>query len=55
MTVWGIVYNHFHLHACKVQIVQALKPHGKPHRFQFAEDILSNAEADENYFPVEKR
>jgi hypothetical protein len=32
-----------------VQIVQALQPEDKPHRFQFAKDILSNVEADEIY------
>jgi hypothetical protein len=34
-----------------VQIVQALKPDNKPRCFQFAKDILSNVEADENYLP----
>jgi hypothetical protein len=29
--------------------VQALKPDDKPRHFQFAKDILSNVEADENY------
>jgi hypothetical protein len=29
--------------------VQALKPDDKPRRYQFAKDILSNVEADENY------
>jgi hypothetical protein len=39
----------FHLNAYKVQIVQALKQDDKPGRFQSAK-ILSNVEADENYF-----
>jgi hypothetical protein len=32
--------------------VQALKPDNKPRRFQFAKDILSNVEADENYLRI---
>jgi hypothetical protein len=32
-----------------VQILQALKPNDKPRRFQFAKDILTNVEADQNY------
>jgi hypothetical protein len=48
-TFWRSVHNHLHPHAYKVQIVQALKPGDKPHHLQFAKDILSNIEADENY------
>jgi hypothetical protein len=40
-TVWSVVHNHLHLHAYKVQIVQALKPDDKLRHFQFANDILS--------------
>jgi hypothetical protein len=43
------IHNCFHLHAYKVHIVEALKPDDKPHHSQFAKDILSNVEADENY------
>jgi hypothetical protein len=32
-----------------VHIVLAFKPDDKPRRFQFAKDILSNVEADENF------
>jgi hypothetical protein len=35
-TVWRVVHNRLHLHAYKVQIVQALKAGDKPRRFQFA-------------------
>jgi hypothetical protein len=49
MTVLRVVHNRLYLHSYKVQIVQALKLDDKPRRFQFAKDILSNIEADENY------
>lgn len=48
-TVWRVVHNRLRLHAYKLQIVQSLKPDDKPRRFQFAQDILSDVEADENY------
>jgi hypothetical protein len=48
-TVWRVVHNSLHLHAYKVQIVQALKQDDKPRRFQFAKDILSHVEADQYY------
>jgi hypothetical protein len=48
-TVWTVAHNRLHLHAYKVQVVQALKPDDKLRRFQFAKDILPNVEADENY------
>jgi hypothetical protein len=39
-TVWRVVHNRLHLHAYKVQILQALKPDDKPRRFQFAEVLI---------------
>lgn len=49
MTIWRVLRNRLHLHAYKLQIVQALKPNDKPKRFQFAQNILSSVEVDENY------
>jgi hypothetical protein len=48
-TVWRVVHNRLHLHAYKVQIIQALKPDGKPRRFQFAKYIWSKVKSDENF------
>ncbi|GBM05117.1 hypothetical protein AVEN_124310-1 [Araneus ventricosus] len=48
-TIWNVLHNRLHLNAYKVQIVQALHPNDKPRRFEFAEQILTRLEDDENY------
>jgi hypothetical protein len=48
-TVWRVVHNRLHLHAHRVQTVQASKPDDKLRCFQSAKDILSKDEADEKY------
>ncbi|GBO45561.1 hypothetical protein AVEN_270657-1 [Araneus ventricosus] len=48
-TIWNVLHNRLHLNAYKVQIVQALHPNDKPRRFEFAEQILTRIEDDENY------
>ncbi|GBN32483.1 hypothetical protein AVEN_262031-1 [Araneus ventricosus] len=48
-TIWNVLHNRLHLNAYKVQTVQALHPNDKPHRFEFAEQILTRIEDDENY------
>jgi hypothetical protein len=43
------MHNRLHHHAYKVSHCAGFKAGYKPRRFQFAKDILSNAEADDNY------
>ena len=48
-TVHKVVHKQLRLHACKLQIVQALKPDDRPRRAAFAEEILQRIDDDTDY------
>ena len=48
-TVHKVLYKQLHLHAYKLQIVQALKLDDHPCQAAFAEDILQHIDDDNDY------
>ncbi|KFM58440.1 hypothetical protein X975_09349, partial [Stegodyphus mimosarum] len=48
-TVYKVIKKTLRLHACKVQILQVLKPDDRPRRMAFATDMLRRIEDDAEF------